>query len=210
MSSADNTPPEYLESRAEFMGRKFIVNSSVLIPRIETEQLVNEVLNLNPHSVVDVGTGSGCIAVTLAKNLPDADIYATDISDEALKIAKLNAEDLEIFFIKTNLLEGLKINPEVIVANLPYIPSSRIATLDSSVKDFEPHLALDGGVDGFDLYRQLLQQIKLSFRPKYLLAEIDDTQGEIAVDEVWHQFPHAKSEIIKDIFGRDRILKVTF
>lgn len=210
MSSAADTPQAYLDSEVEFMGRKFVINPSVLIPRIETEQLVNEVLKLNPKSVVDVGTGSGCIAIILAKNLPDAEIYATDTSEEALKIAKLNAEELDITFVKTNLLENIKTNFEVIVANLPYIPTNRIPTLDASVKDFEPVLALDGGADGFYVYRELFAQIAANFRPRFLLCEIDDTQGELAQDEIWHHFPHAKSEIIKDLFGSDRILKVSF
>lgn len=209
MSSVADTPQAYLDSEIEFMGRKIKVDKNVLIPRIETEQLVNEVLKLDPKSVVDVGTGSGCIAVILAKNLPDAEIYATDISEEALKVAKQNADELEITFFKTNLLTGVP-QVEVIVANLPYVPTQRISTLDSSVKDFEPHLALDGGADGFYVYRELFGQIAEGFRPRFLLAEIDDTQGELAKDEVWHHFPHAKSEIIKDMFGRDRILKVSF
>lgn len=211
MSSAADTPQAYLDGVITFLGHPFKVTPDVLIPRFETEQLVQETIKLQPASVVDVGTGSGCIAVSLARSLPQTQIFATDISEKALEIAKQNAHDFPITFLQSFLLDGLTINPEIIVANLPYIPTERIPALDAGVKDFEPILALDGGSDGFDMYRKLFAQIAAKhLTPKYLLAEIDDTQGSVGLAEVHQTFPEARVEVLVDLFGRDRILKITF
>lgn len=182
-------PQQYLKGWVEFYKLKFKVTPDVLIPRPETELLVDEVLefarstedearrNITPTSnplptIIDIGTGSGCIAISLAKNLPKAKIFALDISERALDVARENAKkhrvENRIFFLKSDLLSALNSNFQpttnlILVTNLPYIPTSRISSLDPSVRDFEPRIALDGGVDGFDLYRQLFQQMKDKF-----------------------------------------------
>lgn len=190
-----DSPVEYVTGHVDFHGLDLLVTNAVLIPRIETEELVdisiekskilfsstNEILR-----IVDVGTGSGAIAISLADNLKKInipfEITALDISDEALKIAQKNFENinpkLSINFIASNFLSEISDNKKIdlIIANLPYIPSNRIKTLDNSVRDFEPHLALDGGIDGLDLVRKLLEQAEtLLSEHGLILLELDIT-----------------------------------
>lgn len=224
-------PTQYIKGFCEFYKFKFKVNPSVLIPRPETELLVDEVIayvKQNNHlaaTIIDLGTGSGNIAISLAKNLPTwkvGKIVATDISGKALSIAKLNAKyhgvQNQIKFINTDLLSHIDchlcIVPRnlIIVSNLPYIPSQRIPYLDPSVRDFEPHVALDGGEDGFELYRKLFQQLKLFLfthpmcKRIFLVGEIDYTHGELAVNEALKYFPHAGVEVKTDLAHKQRIL----
>src|SRR3989344_8414825 len=187
-----NRPKQYTQGWVEFYKLKFKITPDVLIPRPETELLVDEVIRFlanhperpkgvegSPYTVLDIGTGAGNVAISIAKN-SRAKISAADISLKALKVAKQNAKlhgvEKRIFFLKSDLLSNIKSSPDIIVTNLPYIPSERIPYLDSSVKDHEPHIALDGGEDGFKLYRKLFKQIKekkLYF--KLLIGEIDYT-----------------------------------
>jgi release factor glutamine methyltransferase len=221
----EEMPTQYIKGWVEFYKLKFKVTPDVLIPRPETELLVDEILlrtlNPNPYTIIDIGTGSGCIAISIAKNAPKSRIFATDISPEALNIARENAKknhvDRKIFFLQSDLLE--KINSShstlnsklIIVSNLPYIPSSRIPFLDPSVKDFEPQLALDGGPDGFDLYRELFTQIKeKKLQPELIVCEIDHTQGGIAQKEAKKFFPQAKVKIKADLAQNTRILLISF
>lgn len=209
-------PKPYLQGWVEFYKLKFKVTPDVLIPRPETELLVDEVLKNSPSIVLDIGTGSGNIAISIAKN-SKAKVFATDISSKALEIAKENAKknkvEKKIFFIESDLLSNVHpggVNV-IIVANLPYIPTSRIPILDPSVADFEPELALDGGKDGFDLYRKLFAQIRLHLRGvKLIICEIDETQGELALKETRKYFPKAKIEVKKDLAKKPRILVVNF
>ena len=236
-------PVQYQKGWVEFYKLKFKVTTDVLIPRPETELLVDLVLKVKPASLLDIGTGAGNIAISVAKNLPECKITATEVSAKALKIAKLNAKfhgvDKNIKFVEADLLEPVdplflsssrkrgserKIldqvendsntyirRVEVIVTNLPYIPTDRIAYLDSSVKDFEPHVALDGGVDGFELYRKLFaEMIKKNIYPKYLFGEIDYTHGELALSEAQKYFPKSKVEIRLDLAHKQRILIIEF
>lgn len=227
-------PPQYLKGWVEFYKLKFKVTPDVLIPRPETELLVDEVLKgvepLTQHTrgfspvVLDIGTGSGCIAISVAKNSPKARIFATDISEPALDIARENAKknrmQKRIFFIKSDLLSFLERShlsggetsvPDVMVANLPYIPSSRIGTLDPSVKDFEPTIALDGGPDGFDLYRKLFAEMKeKNLIPKLFVGEIDDSHETLALSETKKYFPQALVEVKTDLSRKPRILLVNF
>ena len=256
-----NTPKQYLQGWVEFYKLKFTVTSEVLIPRPETELLVDEVLQfiLRPseasgevqHSgsspfqsnknitILDIGTGSGNIAISIAKNLTKAKIFATDVSDAALDVARENARkhrvENRIFFINSDLLSKITFDVRplqdcIIVSNLPYIPSARIPYLDPSVKDFEPRIALDGGPDGFELYRKLFQQISEKFLPsslgvnvthtggvvgrhigsflKLITCEIDYTQGEIAAFEAQKYFPDAKIEVKTDLSKKQRILVI--
>lgn len=221
-------PSQYSKGWVEFYKLKFKVNPDVLIPRPETELLVDEILQLAEKqslTILDIGTGSGNIAISLACNLEgcNVNVIATDISGKALNVAKQNAAfhkvDDRIIFVESNLLSNIEDMPDIIVANLPYIPTDRIPTLDSSVKDFEPHLALDGGKDGFELYRKLFQEIKdkrslpaeagKNWKLKLIICEIDDTHEAIALREGKKYFPKSKIEIKKDLAKRVRILKIT-
>ena len=212
-------PSQYIKGWVEFYKLKFKVTPDVLIPRPETELLVEEVLKLVRDSfvVLDLGTGAGNIAISIAKNSKDVKIIATDISEKALKIAQQNAKfhkvENRIKFIQSNLLEKVTDFPDIIVTNLPYIPFARIPYLDSSVKDFEPHVALDGGKDGFELYRKLFQQLSTlgvtsGLHPRLIIGEIDYTHGELATIEAQKYFPNAAVEVKKDLAHRQRILLI--
>ena len=237
-------PSQYIKGWVEFYKLKFKVTPDTLIPRPETELLVDEVLRflsqlqttnseLQTPAILDLGTGAGNIAISIARNINPAGsthstrgvkLIATDVSTKALKVAKSNARlhgvNKRIEFIQSNLLSDLPSNllpvtcNLIIVTNLPYIPSARIPYLDSSVKDFEPHIALDGGEDGFGLYRKLFQQIaKLSlppqgWKPKLIIGEIDYTHGELAVNEAQKYFPDAEIEVKKDLAHLQRILTI--
>ncbi len=235
-----NEPIQYKRGWIEFFKLKFKVTPDVLIPRPETELLVEEVIKFvtgssllvnsstrknetrvssYEHTILDLGTGSGAIAISLAKNLPNVNIIASEVSPKALEIAKLNAKfhqvEDRIEFKISDLLssinsELLTLNSElIIVTNLPYIPGYRIPYLDSSVKDFEPHVALDGGSDGFDLYRKLFQQInEKGWKPKLILGEIDYTQGDTAYIEATNHFPDAQVEVKTDLAHLQRILTI--
>ena len=228
----DNIPQQYQKGYAEFYKLKFKVTPDVLIPRPETELLVDEVLNyytLNPipYTLLDIGTGAGNIAIALACNLKaclparqgcNVKIIAADVSAKALKVAKQNVKlhgvENQITFIQSNLLSNIIFSRsrsfDIIVTNLPYIPSARIPYLDSSVKDFEPLVALDGGDDGFDLYRKLFAQIKeKGWNPKLIVGEIDYTHGELAINEAEKYFPDSRVEVKTDLTHRQRILKIT-
>lgn len=169
-------PVAYLTGHKEFYGLDFEVDKSVLIPRPETELLVDtsrQIANGKSQIVfIDVGTGSGCIAISLAKCLPQSKIYATDISSAALKIAQKNARrhqiSRRIIFLPGNLLNpllGLSLaigdRPLAIIANLPYLTTKQWQGLPPDIKKYEPREALDGGKDGLKYYRQLIKQIKI-------------------------------------------------
>ncbi|MFA5933396.1 MAG: HemK/PrmC family methyltransferase [Microgenomates group bacterium] len=233
MKINSNIPDAYQKGWVEFYKLKFKVTPDVLIPRPETELLVDAVLERikykesgikgNGIMVLDIGTGSGAIAISVAKNLTSGvrvKIIATDISAKALKIAKQNAKlhrvEDKITFKQSNLLTKIsytlipKTCTLIIVTNLPYIPTDRIAYLDSSVKDFEPFIALDGGEDGFQLYRKLFSQIiKKGLKPKLIVGEIDYTQGETAIYEGQKYFPEANVEVKKDLAHLQRILNIS-
>ncbi len=209
-----NAPKAYAQGWIEFYKLKFLLTRDVLIPRPETELLVDEVLaysKAHPGSltILDVGTGAGAIAISVGKNSPGHTIIATEVSPEALEIAKKNAKlhGVEMEFVVADILQADLPEPDIIVTNLPYIPTARIPYLDESVKDFEPHVALDGGEDGFELYRKLFQQIKeKGWKPKLILGEIDYTHGEIAQQEGQRQFPDMQIEVKLDLYHRQRIL----
>ncbi|HID54139.1 MAG TPA: peptide chain release factor N(5)-glutamine methyltransferase [Anaerolineae bacterium] len=192
------------------------VNTAVLIPRPETEELVTQVVQYAqtlpaPH-IVDVGTGSGCIAIALARQLPQARIEAVDISDDALAIARANMFKLapgRIRFYEGDLLQPLPTPPDIVVANLPYISESEWTLLDDGVKLHEPSLALKGGVDGLDLVKRLLQQAMNKLRlNSAIFLEIGWQQGEAATQLARARFPKAAIQLLPDLAGRDRILIV--
>jgi release factor glutamine methyltransferase len=220
----EDIPDAYLKGYVEFYKLKFKLTHNVLIPRPETELLVDEILkfsHLQPPTsnltILDIGTGSGNIAISVTKNNKKIKVFATEVSKEALEIAKFNAKfhrvEDQIFFIESDLLE--KFSPkgqiDVVVTNLPYIPTSRIPYLDPSVKDFEPRVALDGGYDGFGLYRKLFaQMVEKKLLPKLFIGEIDYTHGELAINEAQKYFPKAKTEVKTDLAHKQRILLINF
>lgn len=219
----EDIPDAYLKGWVEFYKLKFKVTADVLIPRPETELLVDEALSFckqptthhTQYTILDIGTGSGNIAISIAKN-SKAKIFATDISEEALKVARENAKkhrvEKRIFFMVSDLLSNIQAGAkiDVIVSNLPYIPTGRIPFLDPSVKDFEPRVALDGGYDGFETYRKLFSQIKeKNLHPKLIVCEIDYTQGEIALNEARKFFPDSLAEVKTDLAKKQRILLIS-
>lgn len=195
LALASESPVEYLTHHVDFCDLDFYVDKHVLIPRIETEELVVLAIQTAQElyektgqklEIIDVGTGSGAITCCVAKKLLELGIpfkiKATEISSEALKVAKKNAKNLvpkaEIEFIECNLLEGITQKFDLIIANLPYIPSERIAFLEKSVKDFEPHVALDGGESGLTLIHKMINQAKkLVYSHSKILLEVDYTHG---------------------------------
>lgn len=165
-------PLAYILGYKEFYGLKFFVDQRVLIPRSETEELIDPVLNhirsIRSKSVkiADIGTGSGCIAITLAKHLLNAKIHAVDIDENALAVAKKNAKlhsvDSKITFLKGDLLSPLPEPVDIVVANLPYIKTNDLKTLKREISEWEPRVALDGGKDGMELYQKLFDQAEKS------------------------------------------------
>ena len=160
-------PIPYILGYKEFYGRKFFVNKNVLIPRPETEDLVEKVLKFTSGknlSVIDVGTGSGCIAITLKLEKSELKVFASDIDPRALEVARKNAVlyklDGKISFLESNLLKKLDSEVDVIVANLPYIPTNNWEQLPKEIKDFEPRVALDSGLSKESLYQELFNQAK--------------------------------------------------
>ncbi len=212
---AAGEPVAHLTGSKEFYGLGFAVNSKVLIPRPETEQIVEEVLSFikaspQAREVLDIGTGSGCIAVAIAKSLPDMRVAACDVSSEALKVARENAErhKVEIELYESDLLDSVPSEYDIVVANLPYIADSD-PTVESGVKQYEPHLALYSGTDGLDLYRRLFQQLgEWQMRPRLLLIEIGWQQREALIQLVEQYLPDSRVECLQDLAGHDRIIKI--
>jgi len=213
--NTDDEPIQYKRGYTEFYKLKFKVNKDALIPRPETELLVDAVIKAQPKTLLDIGTGAGNIAISAAKNMPELRVTATEISSAALMVAKANARfqkvDDRIDFVTSDLLGAIDGQYDMIVTNLPYIPSARIPYLESSVKDFEPWVALDGGEDGFELYRQLFAQMaKKEIFPKLLIGEIDYTHGEMAVNVAEKYFPKCQAEVKLDLAHKQRFLIIHF
>ena len=213
-------PVAYLTGRRYFFGLTFEVSPAVLIPRPETELLVEEVLGLasdGPLAIADIGTGSGCIAVSLARRLPQADIIATDISSEALSIARQNAVHHRVAeriqFRQGDLLSPLTIPVNILVSNPPYVSALDYETLAPEVKQYEPRLALVGqtpesGVEtGLSHIQRLLSGAGEAIRPGgYLLIEIGADQGHPVLTLATTICPQARFEIKQDLAGCDRVL----
>lgn len=210
-------PVAYLLGRRAFYDREFIVTPSVLIPRPETEHLLEIALaqaqTRTQPVVVDAGTGSGALAVTLAANVPQAQVYATDISPDALEVAAQNAREQHtpVSFFQGDLLEPIierGIRADIVMANLPYIATGDLAEL--MVARHEPLLALDGGADGLDLVRRLLSQIPAACADDALiLLEIGADQGAATVQLVRAQLENVKSvDLTRDYAGHDRVVSV--
>lgn len=212
-------PWEYIRGYAYFRGERYIVNRNTLIPRIETEQLVDIAISLikeNSYSkVFDIGTGTGCIIISLAKEIDNIgnkiSFVATDISTPALDIAKQNASNLKvknINFKSENLINKFWLsNESLIIANLPYIPSKMYQKLQPSVKDYEPKIALEGGRDGLSYYKKLFSIIEKSEKEVDLLIEIEPTTLS-AFKKILENKQIKK--IYKDYRGKKRFLLIHF
>lgn len=210
-------PIPYITGEADFYGLEFAVTPDVLIPRPETELLVDEVVAWAREGtaplIVDVGTGSGCIAVLLARRLAQARIVAVDVSQAALDVARRNMErhgvDQRIDLRETTLLEGIEKPIDLVVANLPYISDAEWTALDDAVKWYEPVTALRGGPDGLDLIRRLLRQAKERLRPGgAIFLEIGWRQGDAAREVAQTYFPEAQITVKLDYAGRDRLVAI--
>lgn len=210
-------PVQHLTGYEMFYGRKFYVNKNVLIPRPETEELVQHVIesvSRQPLNIVDVGTGSGIIAITLALELPHATIFATDISKPALLIAQRNAEQLgaNVTYLEGDLLQPVideNIHADIIVSNPPYIARSEKVLLSDTVKNFDPELALFADENGLAAYRRIIKQSKQVIRAHTKLAfEIGYTQGDAVCSLIKNSYQTSETDIIQDINKKDRIVIV--
>jgi release factor glutamine methyltransferase len=205
-------PTAYITGHREFYGLDFYVDRNVLIPRPESELLVEKALQLVQQrsgiSIAEVGTGCGAIAISLAVNLPQAKIYATDISAPALKVAGSNCQKHEVTnrvcLLLGDMLEPLPEAVDLIVANLPYVKESELLT-----RSFEPRLALNGGQDGLERIRRLSHQLSDKLRPKgCLLLEIGQGQEEAVTTILSSLFPSAKIEVSPDLSGINRVVSL--
>jgi len=217
----DHEPAAYILGNCEFYGIDFCIDCHTFIPRPETELLVEKAVELArriPYpgkriTIADVGTGCGAIAISLALALPQAKIYATDISASALQVAEMNcrrhAVSSQVELLQGNLLEPLSQPVDMIVANLPYIKSCEFKDLSPEVRNFEPTTALAGGEDGLGKIQQILEQMpgKLNYGGCFLL-EIGQGQGRMVTSLIKSYFPQASMELISDLGGIERVVKV--
>lgn len=212
----NNRPIAYIVENREFMGLDFYVKEGVLIPRPDTEVLVEEVIELGKDkgdiNILDIGTGSGAITVSLAKYLENAKVTSVDISDIALEIGKKNAQsndvDGRITFIKSDLFTNIDkdMKFDIIVSNPPYIKREVIETLDKQVKDFEPYNALEGGIDGLDFYRAITTQGKNYLNKGGILAyEVGHDQSE-DVSKLMEKDGYTNIYTRKDLQQIDRVV----
>lgn len=211
---AVHVPAQYIIGHAEFYGMELKVDRRVLIPRPETEELVELILteNSNPNqSVLDIGTGSGAIALALAKNRPDWLVTASDISPDALNLASENAslQDLKISFKKSDCFEEIAENYDIIVSNPPYISRADESEVGLNVLHSEPHLALFAEEDGLAIYRKIAQEAKNYLREGgKIYLEIGYKQGR-SVPALFRKYlPEKRVRTLKDQFGQDRMVVV--
>lgn len=207
-------PAQYLIGHAEFYGMELKVDERVLIPRPETEELVELILTENPKpnlSVLDIGTGSGAIALALAKNRPDWLVTASDISPDALNLASENAslQDLKISFKKSDCFAEIAENYDIIVSNPPYISRADEAEVGLNVLHSEPHLALFAEEDGLAIYRKIAEDAKNHLREGgKIYLEIGYKQGH-SVPALFRKYlPEKRVRTLKDRFGQDRMVVV--
>ncbi|MDX2079011.1 MAG: peptide chain release factor N(5)-glutamine methyltransferase [bacterium] len=215
-------PYAYLVGERDFYGRKFIITPDVLIPRPDTEHLVEHAILMvegfykYPSQVkaIDIGTGSGAIAISFALRFPEATVYASDISPKALAVAKRNAAlhgATNIQFLEGSLLEPIRDNNlkvDLILANLPYIPTGDLPRL--SVSKFEPRLALDGGDDGLEYFDQLFMQVReVGIPPIRLFLEVGSGQSQDVINLASQYLEVILKEVIHDYAGHDRVVRLS-
>jgi len=203
-------PIQYITRNQDFMGLKFSVSEDVLIPQPDTEILVEEVINIskNKFKILDLCTGSGAIAVSLKKYIKQAEVSASDISFRALEIAKINAKDnnTKIEFIESDLFENIDKKFDIIVTNPPYIKTEVIKNLSLEVQN-EPLLALDGGQDGLDFYRKIINDAyKYLEKEGFLALEIGYDQKKDVIELIENSNQYKQIYSKKDFAGNDRII----
>ena len=211
---AAHIPAQYIIGHAEFFGIQLKVDERVLIPRPETEEIVDLILTENPEKnlkVLDIGTGSGAIALALAKNRPDWSVTAADISEDALELATENAkrQNLDLTFIRTDCFTEISSKYDIIVSNPPYISRSDEVEVGLNVLHSEPHLALFADEDGLAIYRRIGEDSKdyLNDGGKIYL-EIGYKQGQSVPDLFMKNFPEKRVRTLKDQFGQDRMVVI--
>lgn len=203
-------PLQYITGTAGFMGLEFKVTPDVLIPRADTETLVEEIIRISDGRthILDIGTGSGCIGISLAHFISDSEVSFLDISKKALKIAKFNAENNGVrgtFFHMDILHEYPCEKFDIIASNPPYIRDDVIENLDTEVKDYEPYNALSGGTDGLVFYKRITQIAPRMLNPSGILAyEIGYDQGREVSELMQKDFHNVR--ILKDLCGNDRVV----
>jgi len=207
-------PIAYLTHQKEFYNLEFYVDQRVLIPRPETEILVEEILKMIPKNskatIADIGTGSGCIAITLAKHLPKAKIIASDISKNAIAVAKRNASRYSVAkrvkFVVGNLLKPIAHPIDIIVANLPYLSQKD----ENKEIKFEPYQALFGRKNGLEHFENLLKQASVELNPQgKIFLEIQPAQLKSIKVIALNNFPKAEIRVIKDLSGQNRIMEIS-
>ena len=211
-------PVSHILGYREFWSRPFKVNSHVLDPRPETEHLIEQMLNRTvsrrslPWRLLDLGTGSGILAITLLLELPNSHAVAVDISAEALEVARENVRvhrvEERVHWIQGDLFEGVSSEPfDFILSNPPYIPSERLDHLAPEVRKFEPHRALDGGGDGLSFYRRIVPNAPSRMKPgAWLIMEIGDDQGEAVTGMLQNSGTYTAIQVIQDYSRRDRVV----
>ncbi len=212
----NHEPIAYIIGHKEFFGLDFHVTPATLIPRPETELLVEKALELargQAISIADIGTGCGAIAVTLAAHLPEAEVYAVDVSAAALKIAESNAQihgvAERVHFMQGDLLQPLTKSVDIILANLPYVSDREMGKLDEGVFRHEPETALAGGTEGMDQIERLLLQAGDKIRSGgIILLEIGCEQGASVLELAARYFPLAESELCTDLSRNDRVVVI--
>jgi release factor glutamine methyltransferase len=203
-------PTAHIVGTREFYGLEFEVTPDALVPRPETELLVDLAIHecsvLGPQSsVLDVGTGTGCIAIATALHLPAARVIATDISLAALAVARRNRDRhrASVEFLAGDLTRPIA-RAGIIIANLPYIPTDEVRALEPEVRDHEPIVALDGGPDGLTLIRQLIDDCATRLRPRLLALEVG--YGQASSVEAYAKLQGAATELVRDLAGIDRVV----
>ena len=210
----DGIPIQYVIGSVNFYGNKFKVNKNVLIPRFETEELVENTIkyiekrfNDNSIRVLDIGCGSGIIGITLKKKFPNATVDMIDISKDALVVARENAKELEcdVNITQSDLFQNIDSKYDVIISNPPYIMDDE--EIEEIVKNNEPHIALYGGIDGLDIYRRILKEIKNYLNNKFLIAfEIGMTQKDEIEKLTRENLGNVDIECKKDMSEKNRMI----
>ena len=213
----ENEPSQYIVGRSNFYGRNFYVDNNVLIPRPETEILINECIEFlsmkNNPEIVDIGTGSGCIGITLAKEIPSSNVIAIDFSEKALAVAEENAKNIgikNIDFVKSDFLkQSINLRADLLVSNPPYIPKEDISNLMSDVKEYEPREALTDNLDGLEFYRVFSKKFDPMIKiDGALIVEVGKDKHPLKAKKIFEKSGPVNVEMINDYNGDIRVLKV--
>ena len=213
----ENEPSQYIVGRSNFYGRNFYVDNNVLIPRPETEILINECIEFlsmkNNPEIIDIGTGSGCIGITLAKEIPSSNVIAIDCSEEALAVAEKNAKNIgikNIDFVKSDFLkQSIDLRADLLVSNPPYIPKEDISTLMADVKEYEPSKSLTDNLDGLEFYRVFSKKFDPMIKiDGALIVEVGKDKHPLKAKKIFEKSGPVNVEMINDYNGDIRVLKV--